>query len=37
MIPALYKENPLEYLNMQNVVIIGLAEKKAEKIYGNGC
>ena len=33
MIPALYKENPLEYLNMQNVVIIGLAEKKAEKKF----
>ena len=33
MIPGLYKENPLEYLNMQNVVIIGLAEKKAEKKF----
>ena len=30
---GLYRENPLEYLNQPNVVMIGLAEKKAEKKF----
>lgn len=30
---GLYRENPLEYLNQPNVVMIGLAEKKADKKF----
>ena len=30
---GLYRENPFEYLNQPNVVMIGLAEKKADKKF----
>ena len=33
MIAGLYRENPFGYLNSPNVVMIGLAEKKAEKKF----
>tara|TARA_A100001011_G_C14301495_1_gene840965 strand:- start:583 stop:1236 length:654 start_codon:yes stop_codon:yes gene_type:complete len=33
MSAGLYRENPFEYLNLPNVVMIGLAEKKAEKKF----